>query len=508
MKKPKAWILNSSSCLRLSAVRYSVVVWLLLTMLAVRDAGGQGTISFNTRITGALVNQTAHIWAPSTSNPGLSLIGLGSNDTPSGTTLFGSATAMALIGASGSGGQYGYRTTFAQLIGAVGQNVPESAFVPLAGVTTFRSGTSLGCVASTTSTFTNNPASVDAPWATVEIVAWDNSSGLYPSWTQASAAWQSGLISAGHSAPFNVANIGGTANGNPVLTSAGQPISGFSFNLGFYFPTPSVVTLSATDLTPFSATFNGLAYPNYCPNAQAFFQWGTTTNYGNTTDKRGLVRTNSVEPISEWSPIWLVPGTTYHYRLCAYVTYLPTALACGSDASFTTPMPIATLPATAITDMSATLNATVNPSSFSASAWFEWGPTTNYGNLTAATDLGHGTNPLPVSATLNALIPSTNYHFRVVSLWSDITTLYGNDQSVETTVAPLVINTGSGYWAAAISNLSYQGGTPNFILLQSADATAPLSTWTRIATNNSTPGSFPIPPVGTAGSNYYRVMSE
>jgi hypothetical protein len=480
---------------------------LLLTLLAAHRGDAQGTISFNTRIAGAPVNQTAHIWAPSTSNPGLSLIGLGSNDTPSGTTLFGSATAMSLIGASGSGGQYGYRTTFAQLIGAVGQNVPESALVPLAGVTTFRSGTSLGCVAATISTFTNNPASVDAPWATVEIVAWDNSSSLYPTWTQASPAWQSGLISAGHSAPFNVANIGGTANGNPVLTSAGQPISGFSFTLGFYYPTPSVVTLSATNLTPFSATFNGFAYPNYCPNAQAFFQWGTTTNYGNTTDKRGLVRTNSVELVSKWSP-WLVPGTTYHYRLCGYVSYLPTALACGSDTSFTTPMPIATLPATAIGGTSATLNGTVNPSGFSASAWFEWGPTTNYGNLTAATDLGYGTNSLPVSATLNALIPSTNYHFRVVSLWSDITTLYGSDQSFDTTLAPLTLNTGSGYWDASCSNLSYQGGTPNFILLQSAEATAPLSAWARVATNTTTPGSFPIPPVGTAGPVYYRVISE
>jgi hypothetical protein len=94
------------------------------------------------------------------------------------------------------------------------------ACCPLAGVTTFRTGSSLGRVAAITSTLTNNPASVDAPWATVEIVAWDNSSDLYPTWTEASVAWMHGPIVGGHSAPFNVANIGGTQNTIPFLTSA------------------------------------------------------------------------------------------------------------------------------------------------------------------------------------------------------------------------------------------------------------------------------------------------
>jgi hypothetical protein len=217
-----------------------VLVWLLLNLLPAREANGQGTIIFNNRINNpGGVSQTAHVWCSPTY---MSLIGLGSNDMPSSTTPY-AAAGMSLIGAGGSGGRYGYATTFAQLIGALGSNQPESSLMPLAGVTTFRSGSSLGCVAAITSTFANNPASMDAPWATIEIVAWDNSSGLYPTWAEASVGWMRGLVSAGHSAPFNVANIGGTANAPPFLTSAGAIISGLSFNL-WPVPEPSTFALA------------------------------------------------------------------------------------------------------------------------------------------------------------------------------------------------------------------------------------------------------------------------
>jgi hypothetical protein len=104
----------------------------LALTVPVPEASGQGVVIFNNRIStvGNFVGTTLHIWGPSTTSPSLSLIGLGSNDNPSGTTPFGSASGMALIGAGGSGGQCGYATTFAQLIGAVGSNQPESALVP------------------------------------------------------------------------------------------------------------------------------------------------------------------------------------------------------------------------------------------------------------------------------------------------------------------------------------------------------------------------------------------
>jgi hypothetical protein len=199
----------------------------------------QGSVILNNRISGAPFNQTTHIWGPGT-NPGLSLIGLGSNDSPAGTTAF-SQSGMALIGAGGSGGKYGYATTFASLIGAVGAGAAESSLQPFpgGGVTTFRSGTSLGDVASITMTL---PAAfADATFATFEIVAWDNSSSQYATWSLASVAWLRGDIAAGHTSPFNVGAIGGTGNITPDLTQQGTVLT--SFNL-YFIPEPSTFALA------------------------------------------------------------------------------------------------------------------------------------------------------------------------------------------------------------------------------------------------------------------------
>jgi len=277
---------------------------------------------------------------------------------------------------------------------------------------------------------------------------------------------------------------------------------------------PMAVTLSATGVTPFTATLNGVFNSFGWSGALAFFQWGTTTAYGNSTESHGLARTNT--EIYVWEIVGqLAPDTTYHFRACAYYTW-GGPVTYGSDQSFTTlPSPVATLPATAITATSAMLNGTVNPSGWVIPAWFQWGSTTNYGNLTTATNLGYGTyetNTLPLVATLDGLTPGATYHFRTVADFGPFAgPVYGSDQSFETAVGALAIKTGSGYWDSASSILSYSGdtaGAHSFILLESADPTAPLSDWTRVATNNSTPGSFPIPPVGTAAPKYYRIKSE
>ena len=213
--------------------------WVSLGSLAVREANAQGSVVLIIRILAVGgPSQTIHIWGPSATDPGLSLIGLGSNDNPSGTTPFGSASGMSLIGAGGSGGHFGYATTYASLIGALGQNQPESSLTVLSpgGVTTFRTGTALGCVQPINFKIGNwNDPWQDAAWGTFEIVAWDNSSGLYPTWQEALPAWQGGVIAAGHSAKFNVANIGGTANPAPYLNDAERLQS---FNL-YFIPEPS-----------------------------------------------------------------------------------------------------------------------------------------------------------------------------------------------------------------------------------------------------------------------------
>jgi hypothetical protein len=60
------------------------------------------------------------------------------------------------------------------------------------------------------------------------------------------------------------------------------------------------------------------------------------------------------------------------------------------------------------------------------------------------------------------------------------------------------------------TTLSYTGGAgARFVLLQSSNISTPLSAWTRVATNTTTPGAFTIPAVGTPPSPvFYSIQSE
>ena len=119
--------------------------------------------------------------------------------------------------------------------------------MPVGQVTTFRSGAALGDLAMVTDTLTGSPGiSADAPFATFELVAWDNSSGQYPTWAQASVAWMTDGtgLAAGHSAPFTVSAIGGILNFPPNLNNM-QDLT--SFNL-YWLPEPSASVLAGLGL--------------------------------------------------------------------------------------------------------------------------------------------------------------------------------------------------------------------------------------------------------------------
>jgi uncharacterized delta-60 repeat protein len=86
-----------------------------------------------------------------------------------------------------------------------------------------------------------------------------------------------------------------------------------------------------------------------------------------------------------------------------------------------------------VTANAAALNGTVNPDGYAAAAWFQWGTTANYGNLTSMTDMGSGTNALPLSARLAGLTAGVTYHFRVAAT-NSAGAGYGSDQVFTTPV--------------------------------------------------------------------------
>jgi hypothetical protein len=212
--------------------KLTLTVITLAAVCASPNVFGQATVIFNNRITGTLVT---HVYSfPDEFGGGLR--GNGPGDTPTGTTTYGAG--YTLIGTVGG---LSASTTFAQLLGAPGFNQPESSLLPAQGVTSFRTGAAAGTIAGITATFNNIPP--NAPAATLEMVAWDNSSGLYPTWAQASIAWVNGLTMAGRSGTWNQDNMGDALSAPNMINSTDPSQHLQSF--GFGVPEPATATLAS-----------------------------------------------------------------------------------------------------------------------------------------------------------------------------------------------------------------------------------------------------------------------
>jgi hypothetical protein len=97
---------------------------------------------------------------------------------------------------------------------------------------------------------------------------------------------------------------------------------------------PTVTTAPASSVEQATAQLNGQLNPNSSSTAY-YFQWGTSTAYGNTSGTGSTNNRGTVLPVSV-VVTGLTPDTTYHYRLVATNA---NGTSSGADQTFTTSAP-------------------------------------------------------------------------------------------------------------------------------------------------------------------------
>ncbi|MSU58712.1 MAG: hypothetical protein EXS35_11140 [Pedosphaera sp.] len=264
---------------------------------------------------------------------------------------------------------------------------------------------------------------------------------------------------------------------------------------------PTATTAAASSLTTTSAVLNASVNPNNLPTT-AWFDWGPTTSYGNSTAPQNLGSGGG--GLSFSAGLNGLPfAAPHHFRIHATNSL---GVTLGADQSFTTlaPTPSATTrPATNVTSVSATLNALVNPNGFSASAFFQYGLTTNYGSTTGATNLGAGTNGVPITAAVSGLQPALTYHFRVVAT-NVSASATGLDQSFAWSTSPPLFTSfapaGPGF------NLQFTAQSAQVYLVQAAED---LTNWITLGPASDNGGgnfSFQDPNTVSFPYRFYRVL--
>ena len=214
--------------------------------------------------------------------------------------------------------------------------------------------------------------------------------------------------------------------------------------------TPATVTTGAVSVKGVTtATLPGTVNPNGF-DTQIFFQYGTTSQYGQSTAQTDVGSGTTTLP--ETADLAnLVASTTYHYRLVA-TNGVDTIK--GPDATFTTdapPQPPAfTDPGpSGLDDQDATINASINANGQPTTWTVAYGLTSAYGSTVSGGSAGTASAPAPFSVPIGGLTPDTVYHYQILATNPTGTTTEA-DHTFKTFTPPTV-STGAASAAGSTS---------------------------------------------------------
>jgi photosystem II stability/assembly factor-like uncharacterized protein len=277
----------------------------------------------------------------------------------------------------------------------------------------------------------------------------------------------------------------------------------------------TVVAAVATTLPPSDITTSGAVLSGSVTvgsnSTSVWFEWGTSTNYGNVTVTTVLPGNDESTNIS--AALSGLAGDVYYYRIAVSNDF---GIVLGGDQVFTVGLAptVTTLPVNASTN-SATLQATVNPNGWDTTVYFRWGlsvPT----NVTPIMHLSPGTNSVKVSSFITGLVSSKTYYFAAVAS-NSLGAAYGAEQSF-LIYGPPFVDVPNANWDSVASSadgsvlvaVSNPGGsfpeTPGLIYISTNGGAewnqatnAPSENWETVAC--SADGSRII--VGTGGGGAY-----
>jgi Subtilase family len=198
---------------------------------------------------------------------------------------------------------------------------------------------------------------------------------------------------------------------------------------------PMALPVAVTEKTTVASTSKATLYGSVRPGGletKYRFEYGETTSYGTNVP----IPDKSVGSGSEYAEVsQVIEGlkghTAYHYRITATNAE---GTSHGVDRVFgTTPPAVTTGAASEVHIYRATVSGTINPEGMEAFYFFEYGPTTTYGNRMPlrAKAAGSGSTVVEVSTVLEELKANTAYHYRIGAT-NILGTAYGADKTLTT----------------------------------------------------------------------------
>ena len=334
--------------------------------------------------------------------------------TPSAGSGTSPVAVSASVGALSPNTTYHFRIS-ATNAGGTGKGADETLKTPVSGPTVETKAAS--AVAQTTATLnaTVNPNGGAVSECKLEY----GTTTAYGSSASCTPSPGSGTSPVAVSASVTGLTANTTYHFRISATNAGATSKGADETFKTLPSAPAVVTKAASAVTQTSATLTATVNPNGGEVSECRFEYGTTELYGSTAPCSFLPG-SGISPVAVSAPLALLSlseNTTYHFRISATNAG---GASQGSDLTFKT-LPnaptVVTKAASAVTQTTATLNATVNPNGGEVTECkLEYGTTTAYGSsANCSAPPGSGGSPVAVSASVSGLSPNTTYHFRILA---------------------------------------------------------------------------------------------